>query len=84
MSHPVLVIPFRVRFHFFLAIRSHSRCHSSCNKLLILFPKSDAPISFETSVSEKSLFCSLVSFFVALLAWNKAKTYLFPSTDCIS
>ena len=37
---------------------SHSRCHSSCSKSLILFPKSEATIVFETSFSDRASFAA--------------------------
>ena len=59
-----LVMPFGVWYSFnfgnilfnllfIFDSNSQSFCHSSCNKLLILFPKSEATIVFEASFSEK-------------------------------
>ena len=72
LAHTVpsrLVIPFGVWFSFNfgntlfnLLFRfgsdSHSRCHSSCSKSLILFPKSEATIVFEASFSDRASFAA--------------------------
>ena len=64
-----LVMPFGVWFSFnfgnilfnllfMFDSDSHSFCYSSCNKLLILFPKSAATIVFEASFSDKASFAA--------------------------
>ena len=72
LAHTVpsrLVIPFGVWFSFNfgntlfnLLFRfcsdSHSHCHSSYSKLLILFPKSKATIVFEASFSDRASFAA--------------------------
>ena len=72
LAHTVpsrLVIPFGVWFSFnfgntlfnllfIFGSDSHSRCHSSCSKLLILFPKSKATIVFEASFSDRASFAA--------------------------
>ena len=72
LAHTVpsrLVIPFGVWFSlnfsntlinllFIFGSDSHSRCHSSCNKLLTLFPKSEATIVFEASFSDRASFAA--------------------------
>ena len=72
LAHTVpsrLVIPFGVwlsfnfgntlfNLLFIFGSDSHSRCHSSCSKLLILFPKSEATIVFEASFSDRASFAA--------------------------
>ena len=94
LAHTVpsrLVIPFGVLFSFnfgntlfnllfIFGSDSHSRCHSSCSKLLILFPKSKATIVFEASFSDRASFAASSASFVAFYAdmtWNPAKNDIF-------
>ena len=84
-----LVIPFGVWFSFIFNLLfgfgsdSHSRCHSSYSKLLILFPKSEATIVFEASFSDRASFAassaSSVTFYYADMTWNPAKNDIFTS-----
>ena len=48
--------PFNLLFIF--NSDSYSCCHSSCNKLLILFPKSEATIMFEASFIDRASFAA--------------------------
>ena len=60
---------------------SHSRCHSSCSKSLILFPKSEATIVFEASFSDRASFAaSSASLLPFMLIWLgiQQKTISFP------
>ena len=55
--HSILVVLF-LNLLFIFGSDSHSRCHSSCSKLLILFPKSKATIVFEASFSDRASFAA--------------------------